>query len=58
MGVCETDNFLKEHRFITYTNMILEGTLFEHLAEIDESCNNRMEIICKAMAEREGVTEA
>ncbi|MCD8110998.1 MAG: TnpV protein [Clostridiales bacterium] len=28
-----------------------------HLWRIDESCNNRMEIICKAMAEREGVTE-
>lgn len=49
--------FLKEHRPIVYTNMVLEGTLFEHLAEIDESCNSRMEIICKAMAEREGVTE-
>ncbi|MCD8175712.1 MAG: TnpV protein [Phascolarctobacterium sp.] len=50
--------FLKEHRPIVYTNMVLEGTLFEHLAEIDESCNSHMEIICKAMAEREGVTEA
>ncbi|MCD7881944.1 MAG: TnpV protein [Clostridiales bacterium] len=50
--------FLKEHRPIVYTNMVLEGTLFEHLAEIDEACNSRMEIICKAMAEREGVTEA
>ncbi|MCD8078766.1 MAG: TnpV protein, partial [Lachnospiraceae bacterium] len=50
--------FLKEHRPIVYTNMVLEGTLFEHLAEIDESCNSRMEIICKAMSEREGVTEA
>ncbi|MCD8367491.1 MAG: TnpV protein [Clostridiales bacterium] len=50
--------FLKEQRPIVYTNMVLEGTLFEHLAEIDESCNSRMEIICKAMAEREGVTEA
>ena len=49
--------FLKEHRPIVYTNMVLEGTLFDHLAEIDESCNSRMEIICKAMAECEGVTE-
>ncbi len=50
--------FLKELRSIVYTNMVLEGTLFEHLAEIDASRNSRMEIICKAMAEREGATEA
>jgi len=50
--------FLKEHRPVIYSDIALDGTLFPHLAEIDEACNNRMEIICKAMAEREGVTEA
>ena len=33
-------------------------TLHEHLAEIDKSCNQRMEIMCEAMARLEGVTEA
>lgn len=32
--------------------------LFEHLAEIDQSCNERMEIIVSDMAKQEGVTEA
>ncbi|TGY88715.1 TnpV protein [Petralouisia muris] len=49
---------LKEHRQILYNNYVLEGTLFKHLAEIDQACNERMEIIVSAMSEQEGVTEA
>ena len=37
---------------------MLEGTLFKHLAEIDQSCNERMEVIVCAMAKQENVTEA
>ncbi len=50
--------YLKEHRKALYTNLVTEGTLFKHLAEIDQSCNNRMEIIVSVMAKQEGVTEA
>ena len=48
---------LKEHRKILYNNYVLEGTLFKHLAEIDQACYERMEIIVSAMSEQEGVTE-
>ena len=51
-------NYLKEHRKILYTNYVVEGTLFKHLFEIDQACNERMEIIVPAMAKQEGVTEA
>ena len=51
-------DYLKEHRKILYTNYVVEGTLFEHLAEIDRACNERMEIIVSAMAKQEDVTEA
>ena len=51
-------SYLKEHRKILYTNYVVEGTLFKHLAEIDQACNERMEIIVSAMSEQEGVTEA
>ena len=51
-------SYLKEHRKILYNNYVLEGTLFKHLAEIDQACNERMEIIVSAMSEQEGVTEA
>ena len=50
--------FLKEHRRALYTSLMLEGTLTKHLAEIDRSCNDRLEIIETAMMKREGVTEA
>lgn len=51
-------SYLKEHRQILYNNYVLEGTLSKHLAEIDQACNERMEIIVSAMSEQEGVTEA
>lgn len=51
-------SYLKEHRKILYNNCVVEGTLFEHLAEIDQACNERMETIVSAMAKQEGVTEA
>ena len=38
-------NYLKEHRKILYTNYVMEGTLFKHLSEIDQACNERMETI-------------
>ena len=51
-------SYLKEHRKILYNNYVLEGTLFKHLAEIAQACNERMEIIVPVMSEQEGVTEA
>ena len=51
-------SYLQEHRKILYTNYVMEGMLFKHLAEIDQACNERMEIIVSAMSEQEGVNEA
>ena len=50
-------DYLKEHRKILYTNYVMDGTLFKHLSEIDQACNERMEIIVPAMAKQEGVTK-
>lgn len=50
--------YLKEHRRVQYTCMMTDGTLWKHLAEIDRSCNDRLEIIETAMMKQEGVTEA
>ena len=51
-------SYLKEHRKILYNNYVLEGTLFKHLSEIDQACNERMENIVSAMAKQDDVTEA
>ena len=50
--------YLKEYRKILYSNYLISGTLFKHLSEVDQSCNERMEIIVSETSEREGVTEA
>ena len=50
--------YLKEHHPAFYSTLILDGTLFKHLSEIDQACNERMEVITTAMVNQEGVTEA
>ena len=50
--------YLKEHRCALHSSLMLEGTLMKHLADIDRSCNDRLEIIETAMMKQEGVTEA
>jgi hypothetical protein len=49
--------YLKNNRRVLYINMLTSGKLNEHLIETDETANDRMELISKQIAEREGVTE-
>ena len=49
--------YLKEHRKIQYTTMILDGTLYDHLEEINQICNERMENMVAAMKGQQGITE-
>ena len=51
-------SYLKEYHKILYNNYVIDGTLFKHLSEIDQACNECMEIIISDMAKKEGVTEA
>ena len=50
-------HYLKEHRPALYTNLLTTGKLDQHLAEIDRSCEERMELLISQMAKLEGVTE-
>ena len=50
--------YLKEHRRVLYTNLLVTGKLDQHLAEIDEACEARMELLISQTAKQEGVTEA
>ena len=51
-------SYLKEYHPVLYANFLTSGTLHRHLAEIDQACNERMEIIVSDMAKQEGVTES
>ncbi len=50
-------HYLKEHRPAVYSNLLLSGKLYQHLTEIDRSCEERMELITQQMKAQEGVTE-
>ena len=50
--------YLKEHRPSLYSTMLLEGELFQHLAEIEKACEERIDLLTQQMAKREAVTEA
>ena len=45
------------HRPILFNELVLSDKLFEHCAEIDEAARNRMELIVRSPAERNGVAE-
>ena len=56
-GLSVLKTYLEEHRPGLYTRLILSGTLYEHLAEIDTCCSDRMDRMIHQMAESEGVNE-
>lgn len=49
--------FLKEHRRITYTNLLTSGQLSSHLSEIEQTAQRQMEQMVTQMAKENGVTE-
>jgi len=50
-------HYLKNHRKGLFTVLLTSGKLNEHLYEIDQTANNRMELLTKQIAKSEGVTE-
>ena len=50
--------YLREFRPVLYNDLILSGTLYRHLAEVDQTCYERMDLLVRQIAQREGVTEA
>lgn len=48
---------LEEHRPGLYERLLLSGKLYDHLAETDQVCRDRMEQIITRMAKAEGINE-
>ena len=55
LDICRA--YLEEHRPGLYTRLILSGKLYEHLAEADQVCRDRMKRMIVQMAEAEGINE-
>ncbi len=50
-------SYLKNHRKGLFTVLLTSGKLNEHLYEIDQTANERFELISSQMAKTKGVTE-
>ena len=50
-------DFIKKHRRGTYTTLMTEGRLNEHLHNIDEQAHEQIDPLITQMAERMGATE-
>ena len=50
--------YLQAHRPILFSELTLSGKLYQHLAETEHACKERVELIIRQMKGREGVTEA
>ena len=49
--------YLKEHCPAQHSTMVLDGTLYDHLEEVDRVCRERMTAMVDAMKEQLGITE-
>ena len=49
--------YIKQHKRVLYTQLLLSDKLNDHLADIDEQAEDMFFRLVKQMAEREGVTE-
>lgn len=50
--------FLRKHRKLLYSGMLMDGTLNAHLEEVDREAERLLDRLEKEMAQREGITEA
>lgn len=50
-------NYIKNYKRGLYTELMLNGTLSKHLADIEKAANERIGLIVKQLAESENVNE-
>ena len=49
--------YIKEHRPVLHTTLLLSGKLNSHLVEIDNRAAEMFDLLVKQLAEKEGITE-
>ena len=49
--------YLKEHRHIVYTTMLIDGTLNRYLADINQQAEQMFHRLIEEMVQKQGVTE-
>lgn len=48
---------LKEHRYLTYVNLLTTGRLDAYLADVDQQARDMLDRLVSQMARAEGITE-
>ena len=49
--------YLRKHRPIIYSDLVLSGKLFNYLADIDTQARNKLDLLVMQLAEKEGINE-
>lgn len=49
--------YLREHRSMVYTDLVLSGKLYSYLADIDTQARNKCDLLITQLAEKEGINE-
>lgn len=49
--------YLKEHRPMIYSDLVLSGKLHGYLADIDTQARNKLHLLVTQLAEKEGINE-
>lgn len=49
--------YLKEHRPMLYSDLVLSGKLYSYLNNIDTQARNRLHLLITQLAEKEGIDE-
>ena len=49
--------YLQEHRPGAFNSMVLNGKLYSHLVEVDETAQHRLDVIMPQLAKAAGATE-
>ena len=50
--------YLREHRPVLWNSLLLTGRLYEHLSEIEEAAQSRIDLMLPKLAASAGATEA
>ena len=50
-------NYLEQHRRVTYLNLLTTGKLDEHLYQTEQTALQRLELLTKKLSAEQGVTE-
>ncbi|MBS6261952.1 MAG: TnpV protein [Clostridium sp.] len=50
-------HYLRQHRSMVYTVLVLSGKLYSYLAEIDTQVRNKLDLLVIQLAEKEGIND-